>query len=76
MVTSIRNELSCRSIPAEENFWKILYIFCRLVYSMGEQSRRPRVKCRQNGELSDGRRSLSAMRCPHPLRHMGFTSFM
>ena len=46
---------------------KGIYIFCIIVYDKREQSRKPRVKCRQNGELSDGRRILSAMRLPHPL---------
>ena len=36
-----------------------------------EQSRKPRVKCRPNGELRDGRRIDSAMRLPHPLLHIG-----
>ncbi len=34
------------------------------------------MKCCQNGELSDRRRTLSAMRYPHPLRHKRTTSFM
>ncbi len=29
------------------------------------------MKCCQNGELSDRRRALPAMRYPHPLRHIG-----
>lgn len=54
------------------SFWlhknkKGIYIFCDIVYDKREQSRKSRVKCRQNGELSDGRRILSAMRLPHPL---------
>ena len=46
---------------------KGIYIFFIIVYDKREQSRKPRVKCRQNGELSDGRRLLSAMGLPHPL---------
>ena len=53
-----------------------IYFFCRMVYSKGEQSRKPCVKCCQNGELCDRRRTLSAIGYPHPLRHNGFTSFM
>ena len=41
------------------------------MYSNREQSRKPRVKCRPNGELRDGRRIDSAMRLPHPLLHIG-----
>mgnify|MGYP003424017791 FL=1 len=41
------------------------------MYSNREQSRKPRVKCRQDGELCDGRRIYSAMRLPHPLLHIG-----
>ena len=41
------------------------------MYSNREQSRKPRVKCRPNGELRDGRRIYSAMRLPHPLLHIG-----
>lgn len=41
-----------------------MYITC-------EQSRKPRVKCRPNGELRDGRRIDSAMGLPHPLLHIG-----
>ena len=41
------------------------------MYDTKEQSRKPRVKCCQNGELSDRRRIRSAMRYPHPLRHNG-----
>ena len=33
-----------------------LYIRTLIVYNTGEQSRESRVKCRQNGELCDGRR--------------------
>ena len=55
---------------------KVVYIFLLLMYDTGEQSRKPRVKCCQNGELSDRRRTLSAMRYPHPLRHERITSFM
>ena len=39
-----------------------IYIFYLFVYDRREQSRRPRVKCCQNGELSDRRRALPAMR--------------
>ena len=49
-----------------------VYIFCIFLYDKGEQSRRPRVKCCQNGELSGRRRTLSAMRFPHPLPHNGY----
>ena len=41
------------------------------MYITAEQSRKPRVKCRPNGELRDGRRIYSAMRLPHPLLHIG-----
>ena len=53
------------------NRWKILYIG-------GEQSRKPCVKCCQNGELCGRRRTVfqSAIGFPHPLRHMGGSSFM
>lgn len=37
----------------------------------GEQSRKFCVKCRHNGELSDGRRALPAIESPHPLLHIG-----
>ncbi len=53
-----------------------IYIFPNIVYDTCEQSRKPCVKCCQNGELSDRRRTLSAMGYPHPLRHIGLTSFM
>ena len=43
----------------------------KLMYSNREQSRNPRVKCRPNGELRDGRRIYSAMGLPHPLLHIG-----
>ena len=48
-----------------------IYIWRIFVYDNREQSRRPCVKCCQNGELSDRRRALPAMRYPHPLRHIG-----
>ena len=48
-----------------------IYFFPLLVYDNGEQSRRPRVKCRRDGELPDGRRNFSTMGSPHPLLHMG-----
>ena len=46
------------------------------MYSNREQSRKPRVKCRQDGELCDGRRIYSAMGLPHPLLHMGFLLYV
>ena len=46
------------------------------MYTTGEQSRKPRVKCRQDGELCDGRRIYSAMGLPHPLLHMGFLLYV
>ena len=52
-----------------------IYIYASFVYDKGEQSRRPRVKCCQDGELCDRRRALPAMRYPHPL-HIMETSFM
>ena len=51
---------------------KVIYIWNIMVYSMWEQSRRPRVKCHRDGELPGGRRILSTMRSPHPLLHMGY----
>ncbi len=45
----------------------VVYNSSVLVYDSGEQSRRPRVKCCQNGELFGGRRALPAMGYPHPL---------
>ena len=53
-----------------------LYISRHLMYSMVEQSRKPRVKCHRDGELPGGRRKFSTMGFSHPLRHIGFTSFM
>ena len=50
---------------------KGIYKWKKLMYSNCEQSRKPRVKCRPNGELRDGRRIYSAMRLPHPLLHIG-----
>ena len=41
-----------------------------LLYDKGEQSRKPRVKCRQNGELFGRRRASPAMGYPHPLQQM------
>ena len=59
-------------VPKElKNIKLSIYFFLNMVYDMGEQSRRPCVKCCQNGELSDRRRALPAMRYPHPLRHIG-----
>ena len=43
------------------------------MYRTCEQSRKPRVKCRQDGELCDGRRTCSAMGLPHPLLHNGLS---
>ena len=53
-----------------------LYISYHMMYSMCEQSRKPRVKCHRDGELPGGRRNFSTMGFSHPLRHNGFTSFM
>ena len=36
---------------------KVIYIWNIMVYSMWEQSRRPRVKCHRDGELPGGRRN-------------------
>ena len=48
-----------------------LYIWVRIMYIDGEQSRKPCVKCCQNGELCGRRRTLpSAIGFPHPLRHI------
>ena len=58
-------------IKSVKKYRKGIYICIRIVYDRQEQSRRPRVKCCQNGELSGRRRTLSAMRYPHPLRHIG-----
>ena len=49
----------------------VIYKWKKLMYSNREQSRKPRVKCRPNGESRDGRRIYSAMRLPHPLLHIG-----
>ena len=49
-----------------------IYFSDTLLYDKPEQSRRPRVKCCQNGELSGRRRTLSATSFPHPLPHKGY----
>ena len=54
----------------------VIYKHKKLMYSNREQSRKPRVKCRPNGELRDGRRIYSAMGLPHPLLHMGFLLYV
>ena len=43
------------------------------MYSTCKQSRKPRVKCCQDGELCNGRRTCSAMGLPHPLLHNGLS---
>ena len=50
-----------------------IYIFRDLCIMNREQSRRPCVKCRWDGELPDGRRKcFSTMGSPHPLLHIGY----
>ena len=45
-----------------------IYFFHYILYISAEQSRRPCVKCRRDGELPDGRRNFgSTMGSPHPL---------
>ena len=64
--------LTAISGKKREKNQKVIYIWNIMVYSMWEQSRRPRVKCHRDGELPGGRRILSTMRSPHPLLHMGY----
>ena len=57
-------------------FKNVIYKWKKLMYSNREQSRKPRVKCRKDGELCDGRRIYSAMGLPHRLLHMGFLLYV
>ena len=41
-----------------------------------EQSRRRRVKCHRDGEFARRTKERSTMLSPHPLLHIGITSFM
>ena len=80
MGVSIQQHLFSLPVPVifhqnRENKEIGIYFFPFFVYDKHEQSRRPRVKCCQYGELSDRRRIVSAMRYPHPL-HIMETSFM
>ena len=49
--------LTAISGKKREKNQKVIYIWNIMVYSMWEQSRRPRVKCHRDGELPGGRRN-------------------
>ena len=57
-------------------FQKPIYFLLPMVYDMAEQSRGPRVKCRQNGELSGGRRQICRDEDLAPAAHKRIFSFM
>ena len=45
----------------------IVYIFCNIVYSKREQSKRQRVKCHRDGEFARRTKVFTTMLSPHPL---------
>ena len=65
----------CLTILFFGSFFKIpIYFLKNLVYDKLEQSRKPCVKCCQNGELCGRRRMFqSAIGIPHPLAILDYT---